>query len=126
MRLPRDKVKVIVTMMIAVVFCSFGNIALSRGMRCVGATGYECAREAILGALTHPYLIIGVVLMFGFLLLYLASLSWEDLTYVMPFTAGDYVLVTILAFFILQEPVGPLRWAGSLLVALGIILVARS
>ena len=96
------------------------------GMRCVGATGYECAREAILGALTHPYLIIGVVLMFGFLLLYLASLSWEDLTYVMPFTAGDYVLVTILAFFILQEPVGPLRWAGSLLVALGIILVARS
>ena len=126
MRLTKNKVKVIVAMMIGIVLGSFGNIALSRGMRCVGTTGYDCARAAISGAVTHPYIIVGILLMICFLLLYLASLSWEDLTYVMPFTAGDYVLVTVLAYFILQEPVGPTRWAGSILVAFGIYLVARS
>lgn len=125
-RLSRNKLKVVVAMLIGIVLGSFGNISLSRGMRCVGSSGYDCAREAVAGALTHPYIVTGVLLMFCFLLLYLASLSWEDLTYVMPFTAGDYVLVTVLAYFILREPVGPMRWVGSVLVALGIFLVARS
>ncbi|NLN78433.1 MAG: EamA family transporter, partial [Armatimonadetes bacterium] len=59
-------------------------------------------------------------------LLYLASLSWEDLSYVLPLTAGDYVLITVLAFFFLHEHVDVLRWVGSVLVTAGIVLVARS
>lgn len=113
-------------MFFGVSFGAVGNIMLSRGMRCVGKSGYECAHDAILGALTQPYLIFGVSLMIAFLLLYMASLSWEELSYVMPLTAGEYVMVTLLAFFVLSEPVTALRWAGSILVATGIILVARS
>jgi len=113
-------------MFFGISFGAVGNTLLSRGMRCVGKSGYECAHDAVLGALTQPYLIVGVSLMIAFLLLYMASLSWEDLSYVMPLTAGEYVMVTLLAFFILSEPVTALRWAGSVLVATGIILVARS
>jgi drug/metabolite transporter (DMT)-like permease len=122
----RNKIKVLVAMFFGVLFGSVGNITLSHGMRCVGKSGYECAHDAVVGALTQPYFIAGVSLMFAFLLLYLASLSWEDLSYVMPLTAGEYVLVTLLAFVLLHESVTPLRWAGSVLVATGIILVARS
>ena len=113
-------------MFFGVLFGALGNICLSRGMRCVGESGYECAHDAILGAVTEPYIVAGVILLGTFLLLYLASLSWEDLSYVLPLTAGDYVLVTILAFLLLHEDVEPLRWAGSILVATGIALVARS
>ena len=122
----RNKIKVLVAMFFGVIFGSVGNVTLSRGMRCVGESGFECAHDAVVGALTQPYLIAGVSLMFAFLLLYMASLSWEDLSYVMPLTAGEYVLVTLLAFLFLHEPVTALRWAGSILVATGIILVARS
>jgi len=122
----RNKIKVLVAMFFGVIFGALGNISLSRGMRCVGNSGYECARDAVTGAVTQPYIVTGVLLLAAFLLLYLASLSWEDLSYVMPLTAGDYVLVTLLAFFILHEAVTPLRWAGSVLVATGIVLVARS
>ena len=121
-----NKIKVLVAMFFGVLFGALGNICLSRGMRCVGESGYECAHDAILGAVTEPYIVAGVILLGTFLLLYLASLSWEDLSYVLPLTAGDYVLVTILAFLLLHEDVEPLRWAGSILVATGIALVARS
>jgi drug/metabolite transporter (DMT)-like permease len=122
----RNKIKVLLAMFFGVIFGSVGNVTLSRGMRCVGKSGFECAHDAIVGALTQPYFIAGVSLMFAFLLLYMASLSWEDLSYVMPLTAGEYVLVTLLAFLLLHEPVTALRWAGSILVATGIVLVARS
>jgi len=125
-RAVRNRLKVLVAMSVAVVFAAFGTISLSRGMKCVGESGYECAHDAIIGAVTHPYIIAGVLLMLGFLLLYLASLSWEDLSYVLPLTAGEYILVTLLAFFVLHEPVNALRWAGSVLVATGIAMVARS
>lgn len=122
----RNKLKVLVAMSLSVVLAGFGNIMLSIGMRCASASGYECAREAIIGTLRHPHIIIGIVSMAAGLLLYLASLSWEDLSYVLPLTAGEYVLVTILAFVFLPDDVTPLRWAGSTLVAAGIALVARS
>lgn len=121
-----NRLKVLIAMLVAVVLAALGTVSLSKGMRCVGDSGYDCAHDAILGAVTQPYIITGVLLMFGFLLLYLASLSWEDLSYVVPLTAGEYVLVTLLAFFVLHEPVNALRWAGSVLVAIGIAMVARS
>lgn len=122
----KNKIKVLVAMSFGVICGAVGNICLSRGMKCVGDAGYECAHDAVLGALTQPWIISGVLLMFTFLLLYLASLSWEELSYVLPLTAGEYVLVTLLAFFFLPDQVTPLRWTGSLLVASGIALVARS
>jgi drug/metabolite transporter (DMT)-like permease len=121
-----NKIKVLVAMFFGVLFGAAGNVCLSRGMKCVGNAGYECAHDAVLGAVTQPYIISGVVLLAAFLLLYLASLSWEDLSYVLPLTAGDYVLVTLLAFFFLHEHVDALRWTGAVLVAAGIALVARS
>ena len=65
-------------------------------------------------------------LLSAFLILYLVSLSWEELSYVLPLTAANYVLVTILACLVLHEHVSALRWSGSVLVMIGIGLVART
>ena len=82
--------------------------------------------QAFLLTITNFYVIGGMVLLILFLFLYLASLSWEELSFVLPLTAADYVLVTLLAYFLLHEDVSPLRWAGSVLVGLGIALVSRT
>jgi uncharacterized membrane protein len=50
----------------------------------------------------------------------------RDSSYVLPLTAADYVLVTLLAYFLLGEPVCAFRWTGSVLVAAGLAIVARS
>lgn len=125
-RLSRNKIKVIIAMFFAVTFGAFGDISIRYGMRSVEATKHACIYNHFICATTNPFVWIGVFLLIMFFFLYLASLSWEELSYVLPLTAADYVLVTILAFFLLGEDVSPMRWAGSLLVATGIALVVRT
>lgn len=122
----RNRAKVLVVMSVAVTLGALGDISLSRGMKIIGAAEFDTILQAFISAVSNPYVIGGVALLASFLILYLISLSWEDLSYVLPLTAADYILVTVFASFILQEGVPPLRWLGSALVALGIFLVARS
>ncbi|MEN6356028.1 MAG: EamA family transporter [Armatimonadota bacterium] len=125
-RLSRNKIKVLIAMFFAVIFGAFGDISIRYGMRAVEATKHACIYSHFVCAATNPFVWIGVLLLVLFFILYLTSLSWEELSYVLPLTAADYVLVTILAFFLLGEDVSPMRWAGSLLVATGIALVVRT
>ncbi len=67
------------------------------------------------------WLAIGCML--TFLVLWMVSLSWSDLTFVMPLTALTYVLNAILVGPILGETVTPSRWVGTVLIALGVAFV---
>lgn len=122
----RSKIKVITVMMIAVIVAAFGDISLSKGMKMVGAREFATAWDTFVYACTNPYVWLGVCLLIVFLFLYLASLSWEDLSFVLPLAAADYFFVTLLAYLLLHEPVDMLRWVGSFFVATGVALVARS
>ncbi len=58
--------------------------------------------------------------------LWIAVLSRLDLSVAAPLGSASYVFVPILAMLFLSESVGLTRWAGILLIALGIHLVSRS
>ena len=122
----KNKLKVLIVMFIAVVFGALGDVSLSKGMKTINAENTGGVIGTFIATMTNPYVILGILLLITFLFLYLASLSWEELSYVLPLTAADYVLVTLFAFFLLKEDVSPMRWAGSVLVAVGIGLVART
>lgn len=115
-----------IAMSFAVIFASLGEISLSKGMKAIDAADYPSLYATTLATVTNIHVISGIALLSGFLVLYLISLSWEDLSFVLPLTGAVFVLVTILAYFVLHEDVTPLRWAGSVLVAFGIALVSRS
>jgi len=57
---------------------------------------------------------------FSFLML----LSMENLTFAVPATAVSYIVETLLARWLLEEQIQPQRWAGALLVAGGVALLA--
>jgi drug/metabolite transporter (DMT)-like permease len=65
------------------------------------------------------------VLLIGFFASYLTALSWADLTYVLPATAFGNVIVALLAHFWLHEPISLERWAGIVLITLGVGFVAQ-
>ena len=54
----------------------------------------------------------------------MTALSWADLTYVLPATSLGYVLLALIAKFVLHEQVTFLRWVGILLIAVGVSFVA--
>lgn len=55
---------------------------------------------------------------------FMTLLSMADLSFAVPATAASYVVETVLAKYVLKERVGPRRWAGALLVACGVALLA--
>jgi drug/metabolite transporter (DMT)-like permease len=67
-----------------------------------------------------------VVLQASFFFIYLTLLSRADVSLVLPLTAVDYVVVTILAQYLLGEVVTPIRWAGVGLIVAGVGLLSRS
>jgi drug/metabolite transporter (DMT)-like permease len=54
----------------------------------------------------------------------MTALSWADLTYVLPATSFGYVLLALVARFVLHEHVSPLRWLGIALITGGVGFIA--
>jgi drug/metabolite transporter (DMT)-like permease len=75
-------------------------------------------------AVANPWVAIGILFLLGFFATYTNALSWADLTYVMPATALGYVLLALVARFVLHEHISPLRWIGIALITAGVGFVA--
>ena len=99
---------------------SFGNLFLAQGMK---ASDEVASPLSFLSAMANPWVILGIVLLISWLLSRMAMLSWADLTYVLPVTAFGYVVSAILGRVFLNENITPVRWAGTLLIVAGTVLV---
>jgi len=121
--------KTVVVMILAVSAGTVGDILLAKGMKELGDLSTQGVRGILntaVQAMTEPKIIVGTACLALFFFLWLAVLSWEDLSVALPLQALNYVLVAFLAQFYLGEQVTPLRWAGIALVCIGVVLIARS
>ena len=101
-----------------------GDTCLSRGM--TGLPDITLAHPAtLIAAVFTPWIGAGIALLIGFFASYLTALSWADLTFVLPATAFGNVIVALLARFWLHEPISLERWAGILLITVGVGFVAQ-
>jgi drug/metabolite transporter (DMT)-like permease len=78
---------------------------------------------SFLRAIFNPWVSLGICLLILWLLSKMFLLSWADLTYVLPVTAFGYVLTAVLSRLFLGEHITAARWAGTLLIAAGIVVV---
>jgi uncharacterized membrane protein len=107
-----------------VIFGSLGDVCLKRGM--AAFPDITLANWTILfHAIFNPRVALGIGLLIAFFVCYLSSLSFADLTYVLPATSVGYIGMAFLARFFLHEQISPLRWTGILLIAVGVGFVAR-
>jgi drug/metabolite transporter (DMT)-like permease len=101
-----------------------GDTCLSRGMTRLPAITLAHPGTLIAAVFT-PWIAVGIALLIGFFASYLTALSWADLTYVLPATAFGNVIVALLSRFWLQENISLQRWAGIVLITLGVGFVAQ-
>ena len=101
-----------------------GDSFLSRGMTAMPPMTLAHP-TALIAAVFTPWIALGIALLIAFFACYLTALSWADLTFVLPATALGYVIVALLSKFWLHESVSLERWAGIVLIALGVGFVAR-
>jgi hypothetical protein len=109
----------------SVAICApLGDTCLSRGMTTLPAISLAHPLTLIAAVFT-PWIAIGIALLIGFFASYLTALSWADLTFVLPATAFGNVIVAILAHYWLNEPISLERWAGVVLITVGVGFVAQ-
>ncbi len=121
--------KTLICMILAVSAGTIGDILLAKGMKEMGdisAMNLRGILNVAIQALTTPKLIVGTIMLALFFFLWLAVLSWEDLSVALPMQALNYVLVAFLSQYFLGETVSPLRWAGTILVCIGVMLITKS
>ena len=107
-----------------VVFGSAGDVCLKRGMLQFGDITLS-NWHLIFTAIFTPWVALGIILLILFFANYLSALSFADLTYVLPATSIGYVGMALLARYFLHEDISPVRWAGILLIVIGVGFVAR-
>lgn len=70
------------------------------------------------------YVLIGLPAMALSFFALMALLSTTTLAFAVPATASSYIVETAMAKYILREKVDWHRWIGTILVAIGVILLA--
>ncbi|MBV9072664.1 MAG: hypothetical protein JOZ10_03450, partial [Acidobacteria bacterium] len=104
---------------IIVLGSTFGDVYIAKGMRQLGEITVSRWRDLLLAPF-NPWVALGIVLLLSFYISYLASLSWADLSYIMPATTMGYVLTALMAHFMLGEHVSLTRWIGILMISFGV------
>lgn len=102
-----------------------GNFSLSWGMRQFGRLD-SFSLPAYVQAVFNPWVALGVSLLMLWLFSHMTLLSWADLSYVLPVTSIGYVLSALAGKLFLHEAISSWRWAGILLIMMGVALVART
>jgi drug/metabolite transporter (DMT)-like permease len=115
------------TLAIFVLFGSAGELAVTHGMKKAGAPGHLRIKQVfsfLARAFRNGWFWVGVPLMALSFYLLMVLLSWEPISLVIPASALSYVVGTLGAKYILKEDVNGVRWAGVLLVCVGVAIVA--
>jgi drug/metabolite transporter (DMT)-like permease len=110
-------------------FATAGQLTLKAAMEAIGRIGTAQVTEAgqtIGRAVREPLLWIGLVLFGVSALFWLVVLSRVDLSLAYPFVGLSYVIVVTLARLLFNEHVPPLRWAGVVVIGIGIALIGIS
>jgi multidrug transporter EmrE-like cation transporter len=124
-----DLIKTYVVLFIGLCFEAFGNVLLRKGMKEVGeVTSFSIPAlfDVFVKGATNLTVITGVALDALFFACLLIALSWTEVTVVLPITAFGYVMQAFVAKVLLHEDMSVMRWAGTLAIVLGCILVGKS
>ena len=125
---PGRRLKTLVMMIIIICASPVGYTFVSKGMKQIVWQGWSLPNifHFFVQAFTDGDIWIGIGLLLGYFVAFLVVLSWADYSYVQPAASLSYLIVAVLARYVLHETVTPLRWAGVFIVCSGVFIVGRT
>jgi drug/metabolite transporter (DMT)-like permease len=118
----------IIIILIPTIAGVIGQLMLKVGMTQMGTLDLSMAGlpALVLKIATSPMVIFGLAIYMAGVFFWLIGLNRLDLSFLYPFASLSYVLITIAAWAFLHEQIPGMRWAGLLVICVGVALVARS
>jgi drug/metabolite transporter (DMT)-like permease len=121
--------KTFLLILVMVIAGPLGNVLLSKGMKHAGNLAVWPPSDALHTALRvfgTGSIWLGVASLLTFFLANLLVLTWADYSFVLPASSMGYGVVALLGYFMLGEPVSPLRWLGIAVICLGVFVVGQT
>lgn len=103
-----------------------GQLALKIGSGQMGKHADSGIVGLVTSILTTPLALLGIALYGVGALAWIAVLRRMDLGYAYPFLALNFILVALVSWLILGEPMPALRWLGIGFICVGIVVVAQA
>jgi bacterial/archaeal transporter family protein len=119
--------KTFIVLFIAICVQTLGDVFLTKGMKSVGEVNTLDPVELFnigLQVFTNPLIWMGILLLGLFFGLYLAALSWADLSFVLPVTSFGYAMNAFMSWRLLGEHVSLTRWIGTIIICVGVATVS--
>lgn len=114
--------------LVAVVASAAGQVLLKMGMNRAGAL--TLSFDTIVATLwkigTNPYIVIGLLIYVTGTVFWLAALSRVDLSYAYPFASLSYIVMLLAGWYAFDEHINLVRVMGTLVVAIGVLIISRS
>lgn len=107
---------------------SFGDLFFKKGALATGIHNVAISNlfEFASRVTMSPWLWIGILFYLANFFLWIALLSRVDLSVAFPMSSMTYIIVPALAIIFLHEKVLFVRWAGIMVIIIGISLISRS
>jgi drug/metabolite transporter (DMT)-like permease len=121
--------KTYLLLFLMVIFGPLGDVLLSKGMKRIGALASWAPVDILhfFRVTFTSYLVwLGIGSLFSFFIAYMLVLSWADYSYVQPTSSVAYGVVALLGYLVLRETVTATRWAGILIICLGVFVVGHT
>jgi drug/metabolite transporter (DMT)-like permease len=121
--------KTFLLILVMVIAGPLGNVLLSKGMKQTGSLAWwppSMALHTVVRVLGTGAVWLGVASLLTFFLANILVLSWADYSFVQPASSVAYGVSALLGYFMLGEPVSPLRWAGIGIICLGVFVVGQT
>ena len=106
---------------------AYGQLILKWRLNSMGdfPAGFRQQMGFLLHALTDVYILSGFVAAFLASLTWIAALTKFNLSYAYPFMSLSFIIVLLLGYFFLNEPIKLTSLAGILLIIAGLFLASR-
>jgi len=123
------RIPMVIALLVAGICLSVvGELLLKHGMNRFGTLDLSLPTllPTLFRVFTQPLILLGFIFVFGASIFWLAVISRVNLSYAYPLLAFGYVVTALLARVIFNEPISLARWAGILVICVGVVLVSRS
>jgi len=120
---------VLLLILVNVAMTSLAQIVLKVGMSApevVRSLSGTVRPGHLVGVLFHPWVMAGLVLYFGAALVWLIVLSRIEVSLAYPFVGLGFVVTMLLGWSLLGETLSLPRLLGTLMIAGGVVVLARS
>ena len=104
------------------------QLALKQGMRHIGYFDFrlENSGRILLAVASSPYVLTGLACYIVSVAIWLLVLSRVEVSYAYPLLSIGYIVTAFAGRMFFQEAIGTTRWAGIVVICLGVWLITRS